>query len=215
MNYIRTTLHFKFINDLNSVFNKVRTIHFADNTHISHASKKLSTIDSEMNYELKNLAEWLRSNKVYRKSETVINLEILSLSFSPHNKKLVRSSNKVKNYKLGPMQDVTYLGVALDEFLSWNANINNMCEKLAETNCICNTILIITDLRFSLFFFVLLVYVTRICSLAWQLTSTTNLKRFLILQNKRLCMIIFSFHTDHSVSLFKGLKLLKGTLMQI
>ena len=98
-----------------------------------------------MNYEVKNLAKWLRSNKVSRKSETVINLEILSLSFSPHNKKLVRSSNKVKNYKLGPMQDVTYLGVALDEFLSWDANINNMYEKLAETKSICNTILIIID----------------------------------------------------------------------
>ena len=77
-----------------------------------------------MNYEVKNLAKWLRSNKVSRTSETVINLEILSLSFSPHNKKLVRSSNKVKNYKIGPMQDVTCLGVALDEFLSWDANIN-------------------------------------------------------------------------------------------
>lgn len=121
---LRPLFHFKFINDLNSAFNKVKTIHFADNTHISHASKKLSTIDSEMNCELKSLAEWLRSNKVSRKSETVINLQILSLSFSPPNKKLVRSSNKVKNYKLGPMQDVTCLGVALDEFLSWDANIN-------------------------------------------------------------------------------------------
>ena len=42
-----------YINDLNSVFNKAITIHFADDTHLSYASKKLSTIESGMNCELK------------------------------------------------------------------------------------------------------------------------------------------------------------------
>ena len=45
-----------YINDLNSVFNKARTIHFADNTHLSYASKKLSTIESVMNCELKKIS---------------------------------------------------------------------------------------------------------------------------------------------------------------
>ena len=52
-----------YINDLNSVFNKAIMIHFTDDTHLSYASKKLSTTESVMNYELKKLAEWLRSNK--------------------------------------------------------------------------------------------------------------------------------------------------------
>ena len=42
-----------YINDLNSVFNKAITIHFADDTHLSYASKKLITIESGMNCELK------------------------------------------------------------------------------------------------------------------------------------------------------------------
>ena len=33
-----------YINDLNSVFNRAIAIHFADDTHLSYASKKLSTI---------------------------------------------------------------------------------------------------------------------------------------------------------------------------
>ena len=41
------------INDLNYVFNKAITIHFADDTHLSYASKNLSTTKSVMNYELK------------------------------------------------------------------------------------------------------------------------------------------------------------------
>ena len=50
-----------YINDLNPAFNKVITIHFADDTHLKYASKKLSTIESVMTYELKKSAEWLRS----------------------------------------------------------------------------------------------------------------------------------------------------------
>ena len=64
-----------YINDLNSVFNKAITIHFADDTNLSYASKKLSSTDTVMNYELKKLAEWLRSNKLSfnsGKSELII-----------------------------------------------------------------------------------------------------------------------------------------------
>ena len=43
--------------DLNSAFNKAITTHFADDTHLSYASKKLSTIESVINYEFKKLAE--------------------------------------------------------------------------------------------------------------------------------------------------------------
>ena len=61
--------------DLYSVFNKAATIHFPDDTQLSYASKKLSTTESKINYELKNLSECLRSHKLFlssRKSELVI-----------------------------------------------------------------------------------------------------------------------------------------------
>ena len=72
---LRTILLLIYINDLNSVFNKAITIHFADDTHLSYASKKLSAIESVINYELKKLAKWLKSNKLslnFGKPELVI-----------------------------------------------------------------------------------------------------------------------------------------------
>ena len=38
-----------FLFYINSVFYKAITIHFADDTHLGYASKKLSTIESVMN----------------------------------------------------------------------------------------------------------------------------------------------------------------------
>ena len=45
-----------YINDLNSVNNKIITMHFADDTHLSYVCKKLITIESIINYELKKIS---------------------------------------------------------------------------------------------------------------------------------------------------------------
>ena len=97
-----------YINDLNSVFNKSITIHFPDDTHLSYVSKKRSTNESVMNYELKKIAEWVRSNKLSLnsgKSELVI--------FRTKTKKeLDEITIKIIKSKLSPVPHVNYLGVA-------------------------------------------------------------------------------------------------------
>ena len=116
-----------YFNDLISIFNKAITIHLADDTHLSFASKKLSTIESVMNYEFKKIAKWLRSNKLSSnsgKSELVI-------FRSKTIKELDEIIIKINKSKLSPVLNVNYLGVVLDEFLSWEAHVNNLCKKLA------------------------------------------------------------------------------------
>ena len=116
-----------YFNDLISIFNKAITIHFADDTHLSFASKKLSTIESVMNYEFKKIAKWLRSNKLSSnsgKSELVI-------FRSKTIKELDEITIKINKSKLSPVLNVNYLGVVLDEFLSCEAHVNNLCKKLA------------------------------------------------------------------------------------
>ena len=83
-----------------------------------------------MNYELKRLAEWLRSNKLSLnsvKSELVI--------FPSKAKiELNEITIKISKSKLSPVPNVNYLDVVLDEFLSWNALVNNLFKKIAQTN---------------------------------------------------------------------------------
>ena len=64
-----------YINDSNSVFNKAITIHFADDTYLSYASKYLAQLNAQWIMNQKKLAEWLRFNKISLnsgKSEFVI-----------------------------------------------------------------------------------------------------------------------------------------------
>ena len=114
-----------YINDLNSVFDKAIKIHFADYTHLSYASKKLSTIESAINCELKKLTERLTSNKLSPnsgKSELVI-------FRSKTKKELDEITIKINKSKLSPVPNVNYLGVVLDEFLSWDAHVKNFVKS--------------------------------------------------------------------------------------
>ena len=37
---------------------------------------------------------------------------------------------KIDKSKLSPVENVNYLDVVLDKFLSWDAHVNNLCKKL-------------------------------------------------------------------------------------
>ena len=70
-----------------------------------------------MNYELKKIAEWLSPNKLSLnsgKSELVIFL-------TKTKKKLDEITIKITKSKLFLVPNIIYLGVVLDEHLSWDA----------------------------------------------------------------------------------------------
>ena len=49
---------------MNKAFSSGKTFHFADDTAFIFSSKKLSTIETVINHELKHLVEWLNLNKL-------------------------------------------------------------------------------------------------------------------------------------------------------
>ena len=63
-------------------------------------------------------------------------LENLNLPFFAQNKKneLGEITIKINKFKYSPVQNVNYLGIALDQFLLWDAHVNNLCKKLVQTN---------------------------------------------------------------------------------
>ena len=78
-----------------------------------------------MNCELKKLTEWLRSKKLSLnsgKSELVI-------FRSKTKKELDEITIKINKSKLSPVPNVNYLGVVLDEFLSWDAHVKNFVKS--------------------------------------------------------------------------------------
>ena len=53
-----------YINDFRLCLQKTETGHFADDTFIMFGSKKLATIETVVNHELKLVTKWLRLNRL-------------------------------------------------------------------------------------------------------------------------------------------------------
>ena len=90
--------------------------HFADDTYIIFGNKKLKTIETVMNTELKGVSTWLRLNRLS------LNEGKTELIFF-HSKRNVPQSEvsiKLNGKKLVPVDSVKYLGMFIDKHLSWD-----------------------------------------------------------------------------------------------
>ena len=119
-----------FLLYINDIYNssKVLDFHlFAVDTSILFADKSLNTIEQKVNYEMKNVSEWLLANK-------------LSLNVSKSNFLIVRphKNNRIINLKINDenlKQEAfsKYLGVLIDEKLNWKQHINQLNTKISKS----------------------------------------------------------------------------------
>ena len=99
-----------YINDLHLAIKHSETFHFADDTHLLHFAKTISSLCSKINADLRILTCWLNANKI-------------SLNFSKTEFILFRSRSKPLNLipflklldkRIYPNSSVKYLGTRSD-----------------------------------------------------------------------------------------------------
>ena len=108
---------------------------FADDTHMLSADRNLKLHETTVNAELSNVYDWLIANKLslnIKKSNFVI--------FRPRQKKLnyevnlkVIDSQTNTYISLERKNYVKYLGVLIDETLSWKYHIIHLASKISKT----------------------------------------------------------------------------------
>ena len=108
---------------------------FADDTNALYTHKDLKTLELTVNAELHNLYNWLTSNKLslnIKKSNYVI--------FRPYQKKLnydpqvnIFDNESNKKVTLERKNFIKYLGLLIDENLSWKTHIHSVANKISKT----------------------------------------------------------------------------------
>ena len=58
-----------YINDLNQAIVHSKVHHFADDTNFLYASHSLRKINKAINFDLSNLVQWLRANKISEREQ--------------------------------------------------------------------------------------------------------------------------------------------------
>ena len=118
-----------YINDLPNASNLLKTFLFADDTSLFYSHKDPNQLIRVMNCELSKISEWLKVNKL---SLNVAKTNYIL--FRPRQKPITVSDTiTLDNIAVQQVEVTKFLGVLLDQHLSWKYHINHDAKKVSKT----------------------------------------------------------------------------------
>ena len=119
-----------FINDI-PYASELATWLFADDTSLVASASNLLLLQSIMNSEVEKVQDWLLANKLsvhyVKKSQYMLINSNLNVRVDDNNFEL-----KMGNHVLSRTKTYLYLGLLVDEKLSWANHIDGICKKLSQ-----------------------------------------------------------------------------------
>ena len=195
-----------YINDLPNTSKKLNFYLFADDTNIYYESKDLSDLIRIVNKELRLVKKWPDSNKISLNFDKTNYIIFHSSSINVSSGSDIRIGKKhIKRVKF-----VKFLGLLLDEHLSWKYHLSELSKKLART---CGMFFKIRNLLpldvliclYNALFLSFLQYGLTV----WGQTYASYVDPIFKLQKKAVRAITFQPRMSPSLPIFNDFKLLK------
>ena len=204
-----------YINDLPNISDKLNFFLFADDTNIYFESRNLALLEKTVNEELKKLSLWLNLNRL------ALNISKTNFVIFRANRALTHNVTLIMNRKALIQKDhVKYLGVLLDEHLTWRHQITNVSKKISRGVGILSLLKksMETKLLKNIYYSVVYSHLNYGIQ-AWGSASPNDLEKLLILQKKAVRIMsgvqYFQIYDQPpgplpaSEPLFKNLEILK------
>ena len=193
-----------YINDICNCSNILQFILFADDTNIFYSSSQYETLSTIISHELSNLKIWFALNK--------LSLNVLKTNYMVFSSKTVfKNINIVFDEQLIERVHTTkFLGVIIDDKLSWHHHIAYVCKKLNKSLSVIykvKDILNVNSLK-HLYNALVLPYLFYCCEV-WGNASKYLIERVVSLQKRAIRVISKSEFRAHTLPLFSKYKLLK------
>ena len=184
-----------YINDLNNVSSLVELILFVDDTNLFMSHKDPVYLAASLNSELNKLSTWFKANKLS------LNLKKTNfMLFKPRQKRYHFPMQVcINEQRIEQVKETVFLGVVLDEHLSWKLHISQVARKISKS------IGVINRARFFLpkpclktLYYCLVYPYLHYCIIVWGSTYKTNLRRLVSLQKRVIRIISKSTFDSHS-----------------
>ena len=193
-----------YINDFHKSSNTLSFILFADDSNLFFSHPDPNILLRTVNDELKNVTQWIRANKLS------LNLQKTKFMFFSNSLETLPGNIIFDDTPLDEVSSIKFLGIWVDNKLSWKYHINNICKTISRNMCVVNKLkhYLPSSVLLILYFSLILPYLNY-GILAWGNTHQTLLDKLLLLQKKSL-RIIFNLQTRaHTDNLFFENKILK------
>ena len=195
-----------YINDLNHAIKNSSVHHFADDTNLLHVNKSIKMLNRLLNQDLKSLCNWLKANKIALNATKTEMLFFRNQTKPFSNELCLRIDGK----RIFPSHVVKYLGVYLDEFLSFKFHTNELSAKLRKSNGMLAKLRHYVPLETirTIYFGIFeshLIY----CCTVWGQRGNRSSDKIISLQNTALRIMTFSNYRASSKPLYNQLKILQ------
>ena len=191
------------INDLPSSTNlKVRL--FADDACVSYQHQDPSTLNEIINTELVKINDWLESNKLF------INYSKSNFLIFNKTRKQHKFLIQLKNHTLTQVSSTKYLGVIIDDKLTWKPHINYLKSKLSR-NCYALTRLkgYLDESVMKMVYYSLIYPHLQYCISSWGAAASSNIDPIIKLQKRIIRYICHMPARSHTNNLFTKTEILK------
>lgn len=198
-----------YINDLIYVSNKFSAIMYADDTSLISELENFGSNhlcqSSNINAELAKISDWLKANKLslnVKKTKFMI--------FRGSHEENHDFSLKIENTSLEKVKAFSFLGLTINDELTWKDHVHSLAAKVARSIGLMNKLKCILPVNI-----LLMIYQSFVMSrlnyqiLNWGHVSNDQTCRLALLQKKAIRIATKSGFLDHTEPLFKKFKLLK------
>ena len=196
-----------YINDVNESISHFIIHHFTDDTDILFSHKSLKKKQNKyVNYDLSQIVQWLRANRI---SMNASKTEIIL--FRTKTKTITKHLNfRISGQKVNIVKQTKYLGIYLDEHLTWNFQLDQIKRRLSRS---CGLLAKLkyfteTDLLRTVYFAIfdsILRYAIRV----WGQHRKQTTKEIAQIQEKAIRIMSFKPKNDPTNPLFRNLKIIK------
>ena len=178
--------------------------HLVGSLYFFYTGSDFNNICNVITLELEHLNVWFALNK--------LSLNVSKTNYMVFTNKILLGDAKIviNNHDVERVQTTKFLGVIIDEKLTWKYHIAHISGKINKNISVIYKVkkVISFDALKTLYTSLILPYLTY-CCVIWGNASKCNLNKVIVLQKRILRIIFNSDYREHTSPLFKRCKLLK------
>lgn len=196
-----------YVNDIANISKILLPLIFADDTNLFLQGKSVNETIDIMNSEMVKVVKWLQVNKL------LLNLDKTHYIIFHSNKKKINvhhSGIKINNQDVEFVNSTKFIGVILDEKLTWEKHILMIKSKIAKGMgilCKAKKTFHISTLT-TLYYSIIYPHLTY-CIEVWGNSAKVYLNSLFVMQKKIIRIIKSAGYTAHTDPIFSELKLLR------
>lgn len=193
-----------YINDLCEVSKSLQSVLFADDTNFFCSGEDLKTLAVCVETEMVNLKKWFDENKLS------LNLNKTKFMVFTNKRKDENILLNIDGVSIERVSEFRFLGVIIDDKLTWKAHIAHVKSKVSKNIFILNKVKFLLNCKvLRILYCSLILPYFSYCVEIWGNTYISNIKPLFLLQKRAVRIIHKAGYREHTSSLFIKSGLLK------